>query len=110
MLKVKQKKLAELMVAEPELTNEKYAERIGINPATIYSWKKNKEFTDYVHTLCQERFKDIEKLAIQKLKEQVAKGNWKAIQYVLDSLGYKPEEKVDIRSSDINISIVGDAD
>lgn len=110
MLKLKQKQLAEIMVAEPELNNEQYAERVGINPATIYKWKKNDEFNEYLHTLCQERFKDMEKLAMQKLREHVERGNWKATQYVLDGLGYKPEEKVDIKNSAINISVVGDSD
>ena len=110
MLKTKQKKLAELMVAEPELTNERYAERIGIDPTTIYRWKKSEEFNEYLHSLCKERFKDMEKLAMQKLKEHIEKGNWKATQYVLDGLGYKPDEVVDIKNSDINISILGDTD
>lgn len=97
------------MAAEPELTNEKYAERIGINPATIYKWKKDKEFMDYVHSLCNERFKDTERLAISKLKEQVKKGNWKAIQYVLDSCGYKAETKIDAKIDGIEqISITVD--
>ena len=110
MLKPKQKKLAELMVAEPELTNEKYADKIGVDPTTIYRWKKSDEFTDYLHSLCKERFKDMEKLAMQKLKEHIEKGNWKATEYVLNGLGYKPEEKIDIKNSDINISISGDSD
>ena len=108
MLKLKQKQMAELMVAEPDLSNEKYAERMGIDPSTIYRWKKNKEFTDYLHSLCNERFKDMERLAIQKLKEHIKNGNWKATQYVLDSLGYKPETTVDIKSNDINIHVTGD--
>ncbi len=107
-LKTKQKQLAEIMVAEPQLSNEKYAERIGVDPSTIYRWKKNDEFNDYVHTLCQERFKDMEKLAMTKLREHIEKGNWKATQYVLDYMGYKPEETIDIKNGDINISIVGD--
>lgn len=108
MLKPRQKQLAELMVAEPNLSNEKYAERIGIDPTTLYRWKRNDEFNDYVHTLCQTRFKDMEKLAMQKLREHVENGNWKACQYVLDSLGYLPEQKIDVKSSEINICITGD--
>ena len=50
----------------------------------------------------------MEKLAMQKLKEHVEKGNWKATQYVLDGLGYKPEEKIDINNGEININVTGD--
>lgn len=108
MLKTKQKQLAEIMVAEPNLSNEKYSERVGIDPTTLYRWKKNDEFNEYVHELCQSRFKDMEKMAMQKLREHIEKGNWKATQYVLDGLGYKPEDKIDIRNGEININVVGD--
>lgn len=108
MLKPKQKKLAEIMVAEPELNNEQYAEKIGIDPSTLYAWKKKDEFNEYVHNLCKERFKDMEKLAMNRLKQHVENGNWKATQYVLDGLGYKPEEKIDITSGDININVTGE--
>lgn len=101
-LKPKQIRLAELMVLEPELTNEQYAEKVNINPSTIYAWKKNKEFQDYLHQCCQEEFKSMEKLAIRKLKENCEKGNQKAIEYLLDYIGYKPTEKVE---ADLNASI-----
>lgn len=109
-LTTKQRKLAELMVSEPNLSNEKYAKQIGIDPSTIYRWKKSDEFNEYVSALCHDRFKDLERLAIRKLREQVENGSWKAIQYVLDSLGYAPKQEIDIKSTDINISITGDAD
>lgn len=108
MLKPKQKQAAEIAVSEPDLSGFKIAERVGVDVNTYYRWKKNPEFTEYIHSLCEDRFKDMEKLAMQKLKEHIEKGNWKATQYVLDGLGYKPEEKIDISNGDINISITGD--
>ena len=101
-LKPKQKKLAELMVLKPELNNEQYAEEIGINPCTVYAWKKSKDFQDYLHECCKEEFKSLEKLAIRKLKENCKKGNQKAIEYALDYLGYKATDKVE---ADLNASI-----
>lgn len=108
MLKPKQKKAAEISVSEPGLSGAKIAERVGVNINTYYVWKKNPEYQEYVHALCEDRFKDMEKLAMQKLKEHVEKGNWKATQYVLDGLGYKPEEKIDINNGEININVTGD--
>ncbi len=101
-LKPKQRKLAELMVLKPELTNEQYADEIGINPCTVYAWKKTNEFQEYLHECCQEEFKSLEKLALRKLKENCNKNNQKAIEYVLDYLGYKAAEKVE---ADLNASI-----
>ena len=105
-LKAKQKALAELMVLKPELTNVQYAEEIGIDPKTLYKWKKTDEFQDYLHTCCQDKFKDLEQLAITKLKENIAKGNQKAIEYSLDYLGYKATQKVEAElTNDITITI-----
>ena len=105
-LKPKQKALAELMVLKPELTNVEYAKEINIDPKTLYKWKKTVEFQDYIHELCQEKFKDLEKLALEKLKENMAKGNQKAIEYALDYLGYKADTKITAElTNDITITI-----
>lgn len=107
-LKPKQRLLAELMVAKPELTNLQYAEEVSIDPKTVYKWKKEQEFQDYLHELCLDRFRDLETLAIEKLQENMNKGNQKAIEYALDYLGYKATTKVDANvtgEQTINISI-----
>ena len=71
MLKPKQKQAAEIAVSEPDLSGFKIAERVGVDVNTYYRWKKNPEFTEYIHSLCEDRFKDMEKLAMQKLKEHI---------------------------------------
>lgn len=107
-LKPKQRLAAEISVSEPDLSGMKIAERVGVDVNTYYKWKKNPEFQDYVHELCQIRFKNIEAIAIKKLKENVNKGNQKSIEYVLNYMGFKPEEKIDITSGDICINITGE--
>ena len=74
-LKMKQKALAELMILKPELTNVEYAKEIGIDPNTLYKWKKTDEFQAYISELCQDKFKELEKLAIEKLRDNITKGN-----------------------------------
>jgi DNA-binding XRE family transcriptional regulator len=105
MLKPKQRQIAEYMVLNPDLSNEQYAEHIGINPKTLYAWKKNEEFCDYIHQLCREKFKNMEKLALNKLQKEVEKGNMKAVLYVLDGVGYKATEQVEVTEKTINIHI-----
>ena len=108
MLKPRQIRLAELMVAEPQLTNEEYARRVGCNAASVYAWKKLKEFQEYYHELCEKTFRSYEGLAVKKLMENANKGNQKAIEYLLNYVGYKPKDEIDISSGDINITIGGD--
>jgi transposase-like protein len=105
-LKPKQKLAAEMMVANPEMNYEDIAKKLGVNPATLWRWRKLPEFQDFSHELCMERFKDMERLAIQKLQENIMKNNQKAIEYMLDFVGYKTVDKAEIDlSTDINITI-----
>ena len=105
MLKPKQREIAEIMVLQPDLSNEEYAAMIGINPKTLYEWKKKEEFNDYIHELCRKKFASYERLALKKLKEQVEKGNWKAIEYILNGVGYKAAETIEIKDKTIRVEI-----
>ena len=104
-LKPKQRDLAQLMVDEPKLTNVEYAKRIGIDPKTLYKWKKTDEFIEFRSELCRHKFKDLEALAMDQLKKRLVKGDMRAITYVLDGAGYKASEKVEISERSINITI-----
>lgn len=104
-LKPRQRLAAELMVDHPNLTAASIAEQVGVNVATLYRWRQTAEFKEYTHALCQERFKDIEKLAVQRLRENVERGNQRAIEYVLDCLSYQPEQKIDVYGVTIKVDI-----
>ena len=105
-LKPKQRLLAELMVSNPKMTNLQYAEEVDIDPKTVYKWKKEQEFQDYLHELYIEKFRSLEDLAITKLQENIEKNHQKAIEYALDYLGYKATQKVEAEvNTDINITI-----
>lgn len=101
---------AEILVADPEKPIDEVAKELGVHRATLWKWRQRADYKEYEHELCHERFLSLEKLAIQKLKENASKGNQKAIEYLLDYIGYKATEKVDVRSGEININITGDAD
>lgn len=105
MLKPKQKEVARIMVLEPELTNEEYAAQVGINPKTLYAWKKNPEFVEYLDGLCKEKFKSYEALALKKLHKRLEKGDMRAITYVLDGTGYKAKEQVDLKTEELVLKV-----
>ena len=102
-LKPKQKLLAELMVGNPYLNNVEYADVVGIDPKTLYKWKKTDEFQAYMSELLREQWKDAEKLAQKKMIELALNGDFRANQYILDNLGYKPTTKVE---ADINTDTI----
>lgn len=106
-LKPKQQKAAELLALFPEKKEKEIAAEVGITQKTLWVWKKDyPEFMEYYHTICQNRFKELEGLAIKQLEANVKKGNQKAIEYALDYLGYHATQKVEADlHTDINIII-----
>jgi hypothetical protein len=104
-LSVKKKMLAELMALQPDWTNADYAREIGIDQKTLYRWKKEENFKEYLHSVCMEKFKDLERLAIRKLEEQIIAGDFRAVQYVLDGTGYKAADMLNVNADNITLSV-----
>ena len=96
-LTAKMKMCAEILVNDPEKKIGDLAQELGVDRKTLWKWRKREDYKAYEHELCHERFMDLEKLAIQKLKENATKGNQKAIEYLLDYIGYKPKDQQEIQ-------------
>lgn len=96
-LTAKMKLCAEILVNDPERSLGDIAQELGVDPSTLWRWRKREDYKAYEHELCHERFMDLEKLAIQKLKENTMNNNQKAIEYLLDYIGYKPKEQQEIQ-------------
>ena len=67
--------------------------------------KINGDYKEYEHSLCHERFLSLEKLAIAKLKENAMKCNQRAIEYLLDYIGYKATDKLEVKDTTINVDV-----
>ncbi len=104
-LTTKMKKCAEILVNEPEKPLGEIAKELGVDMSTLWRWRKRDDYKEYEHQLCHERFLDLEKLAIKKLKENANKNNQRAIEYLLDYIGYKATEKVEVKDTTIRIDI-----
>ena len=96
-LTAKMKLCAEILVNDPEKKIGDLAQELGVDRKTLWKWRKREDYKAYEHELCHERFIDLEKLAIQKLKENASKGNQKAIEYLLDYIGYKAKEQQQVQ-------------
>lgn len=96
-LTTKMKLCAEILVNDPEKPLGEIAQELGVDPSTLWRWRKREDYKAYEHELCHERFMDLEKLAIQKLKENAINNNQKAIEYLLDYIGYKPKDQQEIQ-------------
>lgn len=105
-LKNKQRIACELLALRPDMKEWEIAEEVGVSQKTLWTWKKNPEFMEYYHSVCETQFKELEALAVRQLKANVSKGNQKAIEYALDYLGYKATQKVEAElTNDITINV-----
>lgn len=80
---------------------------LGINEKTVHKWCKQDEYIEYEHSLCRERFKDAQKIALETMVKAAEKGNIKAAQYFLDNTGYvlPTEQNVNLTGNmEINIT------
>lgn len=93
----KMRRCAEILVAEPETSISEIAQKLEVDPSTIWRWRKRDDYKAYEHELCHERFMDLEKLAIKKLKENAMNNNQRALEYLLDYIGYKPTDKQSVQ-------------
>lgn len=105
-LNAKQLELIEAMLAEPNMSNVKLAEKLGINNKTVGKWRKLDEFDKELKKRLQEQWQDAERLAQETMISLCREGDFKASKYILDSLGYAPAQKIEADvNTDINILI-----
>ena len=105
-LNAKQLELIEAMLAEPNMSNVKLAEKLGINNKTVGKWRKLDEFDKELKKRLHEQWQDAERLAQDTMISLCREGDFKASKYILDSLGYAPAQKIEADvNTDINILI-----
>lgn len=108
-LNAKQQKALELLVYSPHMTQNMIAQEVGVHRDTIRVWRENnQEFKEALDKAIKERWKAAEAMAVNGMINLASEGNYNAIKYMLDNLGYKPEEKSKLTvdgSMDIVITI-----
>ena len=103
----KQRKALELLVYSPYMTQQMIAKEVGVHRDTIRVWREeNEEFKAELNKAIKERWKAAEAMAVNGMINLAQEGNYQAIKYMLDNLGYKPVEKIEADiNSEINIVI-----
>lgn len=102
----KKLELLETMLSNPMMPDTKLAELLNLNNKTVGKWRKEPEFQEEMKQRLAEQWKNAESLAQKKMIELAEEGCFQANKYILDSLGYKPVEKIQAEvSTDINITI-----
>ena len=105
----KQRQALELLTCGEGLTYKEIAERVGVNPKTIWNWRCGKEFAEFqeeLQKLNDERWMATVDVARQGAVSLCKNGNQGMIEFVLKNEGYNPTQKIegDIKNS-ITINI-----
>lgn len=105
----KQLKAIELLVYSPYKTYCMIAEEVGVHRDTLRRWREETpEFKEELDKAIKQRWRNAETIAVNGMIDLASEGNFNALRYMLDNLGYKPEEKSKITvdgEMDININI-----
>lgn len=110
-LSATQKKACELLVMKDinKMTNDQIAEEVGVNRTTLYRWKQDKAFNDYLNSLADEFQRSFLADAFSELRKIMLYGKpherLKAVELILKNQGKlkdvqeldaKVENKVDV--------------
>jgi transposase-like protein len=97
-LNSKQIRAIELLVYAPKMTQNAIAEDVGVHRDTIRRWREETpEFKEALDKAIKERWKAAEAIAVNTMIEQCNNGNIQAAKFMLESMGYKPTEKIEAK-------------
>lgn len=102
------KRTLETWLANPLKSFKQIAIDAGISERTFYSYRQDADFMAKYHAEQQKRFSALEGKAVAQLENKLDEGEWKAIQYTLDGLGYKATDKVEMDNKTVISINVGD--
>lgn len=91
------------------MTLNMVCQEVDVSRDTLHRWRtKTPEFQEALDKATKDRWKAAEQMAVNGMINLCSEGNFQAIKYLLDNLGYKPEDKTKLTvdgSMDININI-----
>ena len=96
-LSTKQLDAIQILMDNPDLPYEALAQMIGVARKTLYNWRHNDLFKAELDRRIKERWKDSERLAVDTMINLCRAGDFKAAKYMLDSLGYEAEKKIEVK-------------
>lgn len=94
----KQIKAIELLTYSPYMTLNMVCKEVGVSRDTLHRWRNdNEEFKAALDKSIKDRWKAAESMAVNGMINLAQEGNFQAIKYMLDNLGYKPVEKMEAK-------------
>lgn len=102
----KQKAAIELLTCGEAYTLKEVAEKVNVNPKTLYDWRNSPEYTlfqEELNKINDARWQAAEDAARAAAIRLCKADNAKFVQFVLQNAGYNPTQKVE---ADLHTDIV----
>lgn len=111
MLSAKQERCIELLLTT-DMTRKQIADSVGVNPATIYRWLGDEDFSTEYSTRLRKSLGEATAKAFRTMIELLDSGQdsirYAAARDILDRAGYKPTDKLQVDGESKVIIIGGD--
>lgn len=108
-LTAKQVKAAYMYAIELKSFNDISAE-LGVSRQSLWKWKNDPRWQKEVDKILKEEWREACKSLQKKMIKKAEDGEFKALEYVLNSNGYKAPEVVEVAQKTISVSITDDED
>lgn len=108
-LTAKQVKAAYMYAIELKSFNDISAE-LGVSRQSLWKWKNDPRWQKEVDRILKEEWREACKSLQKKMIKKAEDGEFKALEYVLNSNGYKAPEVVEVAQKTISVSITDDED
>ena len=94
------------------MTLNMVCQEVGVSRDTLHRWRnETPEFQTALEKAIKDRWKSAESLAVNTMINLAAEGNFQAVKYMLDNLGYKAPDKIEANvKNDVVIRIGYDDD
>lgn len=116
-LQENQKRAAEMMVAEPGITQQEISRRLGVHHNTVYNWTKNKEWIEYKNDLAMDVHKnflaDTLKVLRDKTLDPKVRSHVKYLELALKTYGLltdKVESNVTVKEERSEADLLAELD
>lgn len=104
-LTTKQREVIEYMAEHLGANYTAVCEATGVHRNTFLKWRKQTQFQDALDYELHRIFKEGASTALKTMMDLAKDGDRQAAQYILDNVGFKQADKVELTTSDIKITI-----
>lgn len=106
----KQKRAAEILAENPRLKDKEVAEMLDITPQSMCRWKKSEEWNKYYEECLKKVWHRYGQEAQKLMWNKAEDGDFRAIEYICNSAGLKPSDKLDVNADGLIIKVSIDGD